>query len=206
MDIKKKYRMYIAAAFIFSTAITISIMMPFCYEPNIQQKDSAIINVIPDSTWFMSKNFSIGLSVEGIEIPDFTLNSDTGEVKLYNFINKPTLIFRFFESNCNTCIKTEVELIQKHAQAITDQVLLIGSFTNYRAFKAYNIANEFNLSGLQIDTGKHIEWEPDTHNSPYYFILYPGGKASRFFMSVPEFSSYSQTYLEGVNRLFSNEE
>lgn len=206
MNTVQKYRIYIVAAFIFSTAITISIMMPFCYQSNIQEENSINTNVLSDSTWFLTKNRSMSLIVEGTKIPDITLNSDSGEIKLYNLINKPTLIFRFFESNCNTCIQTEAELIQKYTKDIADQVILIGSFNNYRALKAYNVANEINLTGLQIGSGEQLGWEIDTHNSPYYFVLYPGGKTSQFFMSVPEFSSYSQTYLEGINRLFSNKE
>ena len=204
MDVRKKYRMYVIAALIFSAAITTSIMMPFCQESTVPQEDVSNVNALSDSTWYMVNNFSKSLAVEGVFMKDIILNSDSGKISLHSFITKPTLVFRFFDINCAPCIQTEVKLMQEQTKDIADQVILIGSFDTYRALKAYNLANDINLNALQIGLGERLGWEPDRYNSPYYFVLYPGGKASQFFMSVPEYSSYSEKYLEGINRLLSS--
>lgn len=205
MDLKVKYRMYVVAAFLFAAAITFAVMMPFCHRSSTDKNSSAHANMeaLSDSTWFIQTNFSRALNVEGYLLADLTVNADSGEVSLLASVKSPTLIFRYFDTNCTDCIQKEAELVEQYTRNIAGQVVFLGSFRNYHSLKAFNLANHINQKSLQTDLEQQLMWEPDTHRAPYYFVLHPGGKTSHFFMSMPEFSAYTRIYLEGINRLLA---
>lgn len=198
-----KYKMYIVAAFTFAVAATVAVMLPFCRQTTRSDETAFNIEALNDSIWYIKANFTKALDVEGIRIADLYMESDSGKVSLHAFIAKPMLIFRYFDNNCSPCIRTENKLIKEYAGDISDRILFIGSFQSYHALQAYNRANEINFTSLLVAPDQQLSWEPDTHRGPYYFVLYPNGKASHFFMSVPEYTSYTKIYLEGINRLLT---
>lgn len=202
MDLKVKYRMYVVAAFLFAAAITFAAMMPFCRQAPAQETLSNV-NALSDSTWFIQENFLRAQLTEGTRLPDLMVNADSGQVSLLASVDRPTLVFRYFDTNCTDCIQKEAELVKQHARNIADRVVFLGSFRNYHSLKAFNQANHISQKSLQTDLDQQLAWEPDTHHAPYYFILYPGGKTSHFFMSMAEFTAYTRSYLEGIDRLLA---
>lgn len=81
-------------------------------------------------------------------------------------------------------------------------MLLIASYSTYKGLRAFLAANKMDsLTAYQMSPLDTIKWEPDKYESPYYFILYPGGKTSHFFMAVPDYLKYTKQYLEGVTKL-----
>lgn len=203
MDLKAKYRMYVIAAFVSAVAITAAIAMQLYAQPVPLEADIKSNVALPDSTWYIQASFIRALEVEGTLMPDVSLNSDSGKVSLMKTITQPTLIFRYFDTNCADCIKKEADLIKQCIEANFTKVLFIGSFQNYRSMRAFNISNGIQWSSLQLGLEQYLEWEPDAQQAPYYFVLYPSGRTSHFFMAMPEFIAYTRKYLHGMNRLLS---
>lgn len=115
--------------------------------------------------------------------------------------NTPKLFLRFKETNCNVCIENELENLIKLASKVdTNNIILLGSFTNSRArwmrkssFKIFNIGNQ--ELGLSLDK----------ENMPYYFILNKDFSAKSVFIPFKEFPGLTDKYFELIKRKYFNQ-
>lgn len=201
MELKMKYRMYVIAASVTVAAATFLVMVPFCHQKTMTKVDWRE-GMLADTAKFLQENQLKSLEIEGICLPDILLRTDSGSVYLYTIVERPTLVFRYFDINCTDCIKKEAKLLEQYTPGIENRVIYIASFQNYRSMKAYNIANEITQKAFQLNPDQQLGVEIDTYRLPYYFILYPNGKISHFFMSAPEGAPYLELYFKGIKRLF----
>lgn len=200
MELKMRYQMYVSATAVTAAAVTFLVMAPFCHEKPISDLNLRK-EMLADTTKFLQMNQLKSLEFEGMCLPDIFLRSDSGNITLYSAIKHPTLIFRYFDINCTDCIQKEATLIKQHTIGIEDRVIFIASFQNYRSMRAYNIANEITQKTFQLNLDQQLESEMDRNRLPYYFILYPNGKISHFFISAQEGSPYIELYLKGIKHI-----
>lgn len=197
--------LYCVVTAVVAISVTFLVMYPFIqgkkHDGVSSQKYQS--QSLPDSAGYMMRNFARGLNMEGITLNDVLLYREGKSTSLHKLVKEPTLVFRFFEINCEPCIREEISVLQKNMNTLPDKVLLVGSYATYKGMRAFLTANQLNLfPAYHMSPADTLEWEPERYESPYYFILYPEGKTSRFFMSVPEYISFTQRYLEGVKRLW----
>ncbi|WP_278702556.1 hypothetical protein [Phocaeicola sartorii] len=200
MELKMRYQIYVIAAAVTAAAITFLIMAPFSHEnpmPDVNLRKE----MLADTTRFLQMNQLKSLEFEGMCLSDIFLRSDSGNVSLYSIVKHPTLVFRYFDINCTDCIQKEATLIKQHTIGVEDRVIFIASFLNYRSMRAYNLANEITQKAFQLNLDQQLGSEIDKNRLPYYFILYPNGKISHFFMSAQESSQYIELYLKGIKHL-----
>lgn len=195
------FGIYLVVVAVTAIALTFLVMFPF-----VQQgpKESKIYpsEQLPDSASYIMRNFRRSLSVEGFCLNDVSLYTHHKNTSLCKLVQEPTLVFRFFETNCEPCINAELTALKECTADIQNKVLLVASYSTYKGLRAFLAANKMDsLTAYQMSPLDTIKWEPDKYESPYYFILYPGGKTSHFFMAVPDYLKYTKQYLEGVTKL-----
>jgi len=196
--------LYCVVTAVVAISVTFLIMYPFTQRKKADDIFSAKnrLRILPDSTNYMMRNFVRGLNMEGVTLNDVPLYKEGERTSLHKLVKEPTLVFRFFEMNCEPCIREEISVLQKRMGTLSSKVLLVGSYATYKGMRAFLTANQLNLfPAYHMSPVDTLEWEPERYESPYYFILYPGGKTSHFFMSVPEYINFTQRYLEGMKRL-----
>lgn len=198
--IKNRKKTGLLSMFLSGVLLTLLVMLPLCKKEGSMHSTDY---VMPDSIWFQSKNFSTRLDTDGSRLADVHLRGEQGIVNLYSLLDKPVLVFRYFDRNCESCIEKEAAIIKECVENPGSKVLMIGSFSDYRSMKAYNQAHGIEGNTLQINLNEKLDWKPDTYELPYYFILYPDGRVSHFFMAMPEYATYTRKYLERMNCLLS---
>lgn len=202
MNKERNYYMYLVAVAVTAVSLTFLVMFPFTQGGAQKSGGPNMSLTLPDSVNYIMRNFQRGLDVEGTalnDVPLYTLNRNTS---LHKLVKEPTLVFRFFETNCEPCICAEVMALQNSMNDLHDKVLLIGSYATYKGMRAFLTANKLDsLSAYRISPLDTLRWEPEKYESPYYFVLYPDGRASQFFMAVPDYIGYTKQYIEGVRRV-----
>ena len=198
------YGLYCVVTAVVAISVTFLVMYPFTQGEKYNEASSKKhqMQSLPDSASYMMRNFARGLNVEGTTLNDVPLYREGKNTSLHKLVEEPTLVFRFFEANCEPCIREEISALQKSMDTLSGKVLLVGSYATYKGMRAFLTANQLNLfPAYHMSPVDSLECEPERYESPYYFILYPEGKASHFFMSVPEYINYTQRYLGGMKRL-----
>ena len=204
MSKERSQKIYLVIVAVTAISLTFLVMFPFTQGGTIQEsnKEYQEEQLLPDSANYMMRNFKRSLNVEGSRLNDVALYSHNKNTSWHKLVSKPTLVFRFFETNCEPCICAELTALKERTDSIQDKVLLISSYSIYKGMRAFLTANKMDsLSAYQMNPLDTLAWEPDKYESPYYFILYPGGKTSHFFMAVPDYIKYTKQYVEGVTNL-----
>ena len=202
MNKKHSQGIYLVVVAVSAISLTFLIMFPFIQGSIKENENRYRVEQLPDSASYMMKNFKRGLEVKGLELNDVSLYTQDKNTSLHKLVKEPTLVFRFFETNCEPCILAEMTAVKECTDSIQHKVLLIGSYATYKGMRAFLAANKKDsLLAYRMNPLDTLKWEPDKYESPYYFILYPGGKTSHFFMAVPDYIKYTRKYLEGITNL-----
>lgn len=202
MNKECSHGIYLVTVAVSAISLTFLIMFPFIQGSTKENDNGYRMELLPDSTSYMIKNFKRGLEVEGVGLNDVSLYTHDKNMSLHKLVKEPTLVFRFFETNCEPCILAELTALKECTDSIKHKVLLVGSYATYKGMRAFLVANKKDsLLAYRMNPLDTLRWEPDKYESPYYFILYPDGKTSHFFMAVPDYIKYTRKYLEGVTNL-----
>jgi hypothetical protein len=203
MENTKNTAKYLIIAIISIIALMISLFLFInkSSSPGIEQYRS-VPTARQDSLEFLSRNFKMGLEVDGHHF-DTILVQDRNELKsLFHLIQEPVLIFRFFHTNCHPCIEKCFHLMQEECSDLNNKPIIIAYFPEYRSLRNYCKNNKIeNPYYLSVKDG--IDWHPDSYGSEYFFVLYPNGKASHFFAIKEGYEEHTKLYLKGINRLLS---
>lgn len=106
------FGIYLVVVAVTAIALTFLVMFPF-----VQQgpKESKIYpsEQLPDSASYIMRNFRRSLSVEGFCLNDVSLYTHHKNTSLCKLVQEPTLVFRFFETNCEPCINAELTALKE---------------------------------------------------------------------------------------------
>lgn len=158
--------------------------------------------VEPDYTQFMTMNI---FETEEFSIPFYyPLTGENGEkCRLDSVLRNPKLIFRFSESNCELCIKSEVDLMNK--LNISNRVIGLASYSNIRmlklAQKKYNI--QFPVYFLPSSNGVLPE-SKDNLGRPYLFLMGTDFHAKYVFFPSMQHPIVSEKYYKNMLYLLNH--
>ncbi|GAB6011914.1 DUF1573 domain-containing protein [Viscerimonas tarda] len=122
-----------------------------------------------------------------------------------SIFKKPSLVIRFSERNCEVCIKSEIELIDK--SNIRNNVVGLASYSTSRALKLakekYNI--QFPIYFLPF--GESLDLLPNSmeeYGNPYLFLMSTNFHAKHVFFPSKEFPAISKKYYADIYYLLNN--
>lgn len=152
--------------------------------------DFMIMNIL------QSENFSL--------YPYHTLKNIEGETcKLSHVITKPKLVLRFSERNCELCIQSEIDLINK--LNISDDIVGFASYSNARLLKLiqqkYRIQFPVYLLPYSTDILPEIK---EKLGVPYLFLIDTDLHSKYIFFPSKEHSEFSEKYYNEMMNLISN--
>ena len=154
--------------------------------------------------YFCRTNIEIQLASEGYDMPDsifFIQNKDS--LSLINLsYSRPILIFRHSNLHCKTCVDLACKILNECFDNFPEDVVLLYSSEYEENIKRYKRVNRMKYFSYNIKSDT-FSWLPEVYNNPYFFVLYPNGKVSNFFMPHSKYPEITKKYLEGVRRLIT---
>ena len=148
-------------------------------------------------------NFDINNKMTGKIAPSIAcVEPNKGEFLLSELVkNKPVLIYRYTNKNCDPCYVAELKLFHKEFSDY-DLVRVLCSYFTENEFVTSKRINKikFPIYSIFFDA---FDWKVEEYNSSYYFVLHPNMQISHIYIPNREYPELSKQYLEGVKRFLS---
>jgi hypothetical protein len=155
---------------------------------------------------FYSFNFEISNKMTGLKAPDvsYTVNrNDKKEQYLSGLVReKPLLIYRYADVNCNTCYEAELEALQREFAGHPDLAGILCSYAVDQEFVVFKKINKIKLPLYRIPSDA-FTWDVEHYGNPYYFVLHTDMKISHVYVPNKIYPEFNRQYLEGVKRFLS---
>lgn len=124
-----------------------------------------------------------------------------------DIIKTNSLVLRFSELNCGSCIDAEINALVNHKDKIKKNIILIAYYQDkrdlfvfYKDFKNKGLANI--KMYLLADKGLNIPI--DKLNTPYYFCVNSDLIMNNFFIPQKDKPTLSKVYLDHTLKVFLN--
>ena len=151
-------------------------------------------------------NFEINNKMTGLTAPDVSFTkteSLTDEYFLSDLAkNKPLLIYRYSDINCNTCYETEINAIHDTFSDLSKSVIILCSYRLDKDYKDFKRINQIKTPLFRISFDA-FSWTVEDYGNPYYFVLHPNMKISHIYVPDKKYPDLNKQYLEGVKRFLS---
>jgi len=124
------------------------------------------------------------------------------KIRLASIINKPTLVLRYSEFVCQSCVDNQIELLKKFGEETGEQnVLIISTYDEIRNLIIFKRANQLNMDIYNIEK---LKIPLDSENIPYYFVIDESFTIKHVFIPNNGIVSLTEKYLDFIwNRYFS---
>lgn len=155
---------------------------------------------------FYSFNFEISHKMTGLKAPDvlYTVNKDDQKDQSISDLvrQKPLLLYRYADINCNTCYEAELEALQRE---FADSPGLAGILCSYRVDQEFIVFKKINKIKLPLYRvpSDAFTWDVENYGNPYYFVLHPDMKISHVYVPNKIYPEFNRQYLEGVKRFLT---
>lgn len=172
----------------------------------VSKKDILTKNKNNIKDYFLERNYKSTTS-EGLFVSD-TITVEGLNNKRYRLLqlidNSFSLIFRFDESNCKTCVETEIERLKEYIVDIDEgNVLILVSGMNVRDVKYFKLANNINFA-MYLIAKTQLNLPLEEYNIPYIFLLSSSGLTRSVFIPELYEKRFSDDYYEHVKKLMYN--
>ncbi len=140
-----------------------------------------------------------GISVQNVHCEDEEQNQ---HVLSELVLQKPVLVYRYSELNCNTCYETELTSLQHFFANAHDKVVILCSYQIRKYFTIFKKMNQIVLPIYRIPQDA-FSWILEDYNAPYYFVLHPDLTISHIYIPDKVFPERNRQYLESVKWFLS---
>ena len=137
---------------------------------------------------------------EGFSFPFYYPLTDINGTKcrLDSILKKSKLIFRFSELNCELCIRSEIDLMNK--LNLSNHVIGFASYSNIRmlklAQKKYNI--QFPIYFLSLGSNGALPEDKESLGRPYLFLMNTDFRAKYLFFPSIQHPIVSEVYYKEI--------
>lgn len=146
-------------------------------------------------------NFELNCQTMGMFAKDIDCWMKNEQILLSEMVSdKPVLVYRYSDVNCNTCIEAEIEVLQKIFKTNLQSVLILCSYNIDKDFYTFKKVNKINCPIYRIGHNS-FNWAPEEYKNPYCFVLHPGLQVSDFYVPDKSFPQMNEIYLNGIKRL-----
>ena len=151
--------------------------------------------------FFYQSTFDLNASMTGLIAPDIMyIDSKKEQVFLSNIVKeKPLLIFRFKDSNCNPCNMDLLSQIQTELSDYSSFVRMFHFVNTERELMIFK--NTYNIIlPLYMIPPKPFDWIIEEESVSYFFVLHSNMKISHIYKPHKDFPEQNKLYLESVIR------
>ena len=123
-------------------------------------------------------------------------------IPLAKIIDKQTkLVFRFKESNCNTCYEKQLEYLNSlYGFLDSSNLIILASFSDYKKISIIAENNKVVFPIYNIESNAFSEFPIEQYNDPYYFAISDKQVASNFFSPDKSLPELRNSYIELVKQ------
>lgn len=174
------------------------ILIGFIYilKQNNNKTESVLSNIIQYKYWKELESTGLKLTNHNIKDRDSVIN-------LKEIIGKtPKLIFKFSETDCSECVKSEVinlDILSKEVGS--ENIIILTGFSNPKNFLLFRTKSETNIRAYNMENqilGLPIE----TENYPFLFIVDSSLNVNSIFVPFKEAPVLSEKYYNIVKKNF----
>jgi peroxiredoxin len=154
---------------------------------------------------FFQSSQELNDEMTGMKVPDVScFERKSTLVSLSELVkSKPMLICWFSELHCSSCTTLALTTLQEEFADKPELALVLCSYrleSSYFIFRRMNKI-KFPIYSIPMDV---FNWNAETIDKPYYFVLHPDMKISHVYVPDQEFPEYNKRYLEMIKRLLSD--
>jgi len=137
----------------------------------------------------------------GKETINSTIKTSEGIVPLSKIIDMNTIVFRFSENSCNSCLKRELSNIS-HIEKQGIPVLIIATYSNKRELRLLLEKYDIKSKYLLLDAKQYLFAFEDVSSDLFLFILTPGLQVNYLFFPVQTDTSLSYEYFKFIEFIY----
>ncbi len=115
-------------------------------------------------------------------------------------IIRPKLVLRYSELNCNVCVDSQFETLNRVTKQIGEENILI--FGSYSKLDDLNRFKRINNIHLEIYNLKNIGLSIDDENIPYYFVLDSSLVVKDLFIPKDEYPDLTKSFFELISKKY----
>lgn len=135
---------------------------------------------------------------------DLKLRNEDGDDIFLNEVidDKPKLIFRYSELDCNICIESQINFIKdflkKHDK---NDLVMLANYKNSKSIDQFKIINDFNHDIYNVEI---LDSTLLNLNFPFYFILDNKYKPKMFFFPSKSFPEETKSFFQMIEKMCFN--
>ncbi len=135
---------------------------------------------------------------EGCKLsPNIVIYEGNGNIfYLSDAITEPTLVFRFTEMHCISCIENGLKLLNETCSSTKLPVVIFCQYESIRKVRA--ISNSYNIKVPIYNISEAINIPLDDISTSYFFIIDENLKCHGFQSFLKEVPIITETYLNGI--------
>jgi hypothetical protein len=143
---------------------------------------------------------------EEFSLPSYyPIKDETGNtLSIDSIFNKPKMVFRFSERNCDLCIQAEMDLINR--LGYNENIIGLASYNTQRTLKMAKEKYHIHFPVYYLTFGEASLLLPDymeEYGYPYWFIIGNNFHAKYFLFPDKQFPEISEKYFNTVARLLN---
>ena len=130
--------------------------------------------------------------------PKLTLQNELGNVVLLSNLvgEKPKLVFRYSQLNCNICVDSQMDFVKKFANKYGyDKLIMVSNYKFKKNIFQFKTLNNINNEIYNIEV---LDSALDILNIPYYFILDKDCHPTKFHFPEKIFPENTKEYFKSI--------
>jgi len=156
-------------------------------------------------TDMLIENTTFQFDCEGsnLEIPLSLIDENNKRCRINEISGaNTTLIFRFSEINCTSCVETQFRLIRKYISKYgKNNIIIVASYSNIRNLTIFKRINEISIPIYRIEQNQLCQ-KVESLNVPYYFLLEDEVEMRMIHIPSKEIPSLTLNYLNLIGKRF----
>jgi hypothetical protein len=171
------------------------------FEIKIYELENVLTNkdIILEMT---ERDFKLALLSEHYLIDkDLKVFDENKSFKFSDLVSKkPKLFLRYSELNCNTCVDVQLKRLEKIAQKIgRENIIILASYKSKSSLWRFKRLNKIRFNIYGIDS---LEIPLEKENTPYYFMADDNLQANMIFVPRKEHLNLTDAYFSVVSKRF----
>lgn len=151
---------------------------------------------------FLNTSFMFEFQSDKIDKNIVLFDEKENKITLKQLVqNKPKLIFKYSDLNCNVCIDEQINLLKKASEKIgSENIIILANYNSPRELSQFIRMNQINFKVFNL---RNTEFTSVDRSLPYYFILDESFSLNLLFIPIKGNTSLSQLYFNKVSEKIS---
>lgn len=150
-------------------------------------------------------NFIASLKSNGTRLDSIQLKDSTGKLTMLKDLlrdgNNHTLVYRFSEFHCSSCVSAALQAFLKWKLSIDEKnTLILGNYQNNRIFN--RTKQTYAIQNLNVYNSSRLELFAEELGFPYFFLLTKDGTITNIFVPDKATPELTNDYFKMINERY----